>query len=104
MATSPSTSATASFYQGLGVEVGNQKAFDDLTLGYSPPVWRNAAHLMRAIPAETRNLVEDVKRFVRDPDFEFNRSKYADGWFFTGKDGGFYQVHNPGLSALLYPA
>jgi hypothetical protein len=93
-----------SFYQGLGVEVGRQKKFSELTLAYSPPVWRNAVQLAGSIPAETRNLVDDFKTLLRNPGFEFNRGKYTDAWFFLGKDGGFYQVHNPGLSALLFPA
>ena len=93
-----------SFYQGLGVEVGRQREFSELTLAYSPPVWRNASHFASAVPGEARNLVQDFKTLLRDPGFAFNRGKYADAWFLIGKDGGFYQVHNPGLSALLFPA
>lgn len=93
-----------SFYQGLGVEVGRQRRFNELTLAYSPPLWRNGVYLARAIPAEARNLLEDFKTLVSEPGHNFNRGKYTDAWFFFGKDGGFYQVHNPGLSAVIFPA
>ena len=93
-----------SFYQGQGVEVGHQRQFSELTLAYSPPVWRNALHFVRAVRTEARNLSQDFRTLVRDPRHQFNRSAYTDAWFFIGKDSGFYQVHNPGLSVVLFPA
>jgi hypothetical protein len=93
-----------SFYQGQGVEVGHQRPFSELTLAYSPPVWRNAVLFARAVRTEAGNLAQDFRTLLRDPHHQFNRGTYTDAWFFIGKDGGFYQVHNPGLSVLLFPA
>ena len=36
--------------------------------------------------------------------FAINRAQDAQAWIVRGRNGGYYQVHNPGLSALLFPA
>ncbi len=93
------------FYQGLGFEVEHQRTIDELTLAYSPPVGRNLTLAARAAREELSNVAADVRALARSGRrFTFNRARYAEEWFIRGKNGDFYQVHNPGLAFLLFPA
>ena len=93
------------FYQGLGLDVGHQLPLDDLTLTYSPPLWRNAALFAQAVREDAGFLADDARRLMTEGlSFRFNRGRFVEGWFVVGRNGGFYQVHNPGLSVMLFPA
>ena len=55
------------------------------------------------MPGELRSLAVDAVAFLADPSRRFNRA-HRDGGFLTGKNGGTYMVHQPGLSFLMLPA
>lgn len=93
------------FYQGRGLNIDGQRAFDELSLAYSPRVGRNLVHFVRALEEDASEAVSDVGRLLRHGfSIPFNRARYEGAWFFRGRTGGVYQVHNPGLSFLLFPA
>ena len=46
----------------------------------------------------------DASAFVRSPTQTFNRARHTGLGFVAGKNGGSYQVHNPGVSLLMLPA
>ena len=92
------------WYQGLGFEVGQIKPMAELPADFRPRLLHNLALLIEVVPGELRNMVVDAARFVRDPSQPFNRAQHSGGGFVAGKDGGTYQMHNPGISALIFPA
>jgi len=92
------------FYQGLGFDHSAIKPIADLPADFRPRVWRNFALLADVVPQELQNLGSDARRFARDPWRRFNRARFRDGGFLDGKDGGAYQVHNPGVSMMMFPA
>ena len=92
------------WYQGLGVEVAQIKPMAELPADFRPRLLHNVALLVEVVPGELRNIVVDAARFVRDPSQPFNRAQHSGGGFVAGKDGGTYQMHNPGISALIFPA
>ena len=92
------------WYQGLGFEVAQIKPMAELPAEFRPRLLHNVALLVEVVPGELRNIVFDAARFVRDPSQPFNRAQHSGGGFVAGKDGGTYQMHNPGISALIFPA
>jgi hypothetical protein len=91
-------------YQGLGFEISQIKPMAELPEDFRPRLWRNVVLLAETLPRDLRNLASDAAEYVRDPSHPFNRAVHRDGGFLDGKDGGMYQVHNPGLSFLMFPA
>jgi len=92
------------WYQGLGFEVSQIKPMAELPADFRPRLLHNVTLLVEAVPGELRNIVVDAARFVRNPSQPFNRAQHSGGGFVAGKDGGTYQMHNPGISALIFPA
>ena len=93
------------FYQGRGFEVGQLQPVEELTLAYRPPLARNLELFVTGVRQDVAFLAEDARRFFGgDFGMRFNRAQFIDGWFLRGRNGGFYQVHNPGLSFVLFPA
>src|SRR3984893_6724698 len=91
-------------YQGNGFDLTDFRPAEDLRLDASSHVLRNLALAAETVPAELRNLAADARTLVGEgARHTFNRARYADAWFVYGKNGGFYQVHTPGLSLLLLP-
>lgn len=93
------------FYQGRGLHVAGQQTLEELSLAYQPPVWRNVALFAEGVKQDVRHLQEDARIFFTSGlSFRYNRARFVEGWFLEGRNGGFYQVHNPGLSVVLFPA
>ena len=93
------------FYQGRGFEVGQLQPVEELTLAYRPPLARNLQLFVTGVRQDAAFLAEDARRFFGgDFGMRFNRAQFVEGWFLHGRNGGFYQVHNPGLSFVLFPA
>lgn len=91
-------------YQGLGFEISQIKPLSQLPPDFRPQLWRNARMLARMLPGELRSLASDAVTYVRDPSHQFNVARHLEGGFIDGKHGGMYQVHNPGVSLLMFPA
>ena len=92
------------WYQGNGCDLRPKQRMSDMPLDMPSRLWRNVALGAGAVVEETGAFVQDVKAFMRAPrSFRWNRAHGGDNWFLTGKRGGLYQVHTPGLSALIFP-
>lgn len=91
-------------YQGLGFEVTNLQPIADLPAGYRSRWRRNFRLLARTLPGELRSLAADTAAFVVQPSRTFNRAREIDVGFLIGKNGGVYQLYNPGVSMLMFPA
>jgi hypothetical protein len=92
------------WYQGLGVDISRIKPMAELPGDFRPLLGRNLALLGDTVPGELRSLAFDAARFVGDPSREFNRARHTGLGFLAGKNGGTYQMHNPGLSLVMFPA
>jgi hypothetical protein len=91
-------------YQGLGFEISQIKALSDLPPDFRPQLWRNITALGRIVPLEMQSLAADAVTYIHDPSHRFNVARQVEGGFIDPKRGGMYQVHNPGLSLLMFPA
>ena len=93
------------WYQGKGLEVGNVQTMAEFGRPLVPPFWRNGLLFARGVGHDVRYAIGDLKMLFTDGfGARFNRAEYAQAWIVRGRNGGYYQVHNPGLSALLFPA
>ena len=92
------------WYQGNGLEVGNVRTQAELGPGFRPPLWRNASLFGRAVREDLALAAADLRRLADEGlHARFNRAEYTQAWIVRGRNGGYYQLHNPGLSALLFP-
>lgn len=91
-------------YQGLGFDVSHIKPMGQLPPDFRPRLLHNLALFGETIPGELQNLVSDAALFVRHPFHQFNRARHAGAGFIAGKNGGMYQLHNPGVSFVMLPA
>jgi hypothetical protein len=91
------------WYQGLGFEVTHIQPIGDLPADFRPQVWQNFTLLAQVLPGELQSLASDTAAFLNEPSRRFNQAQ-GEGRFFTGKNGGVYQVHQPGISFLMFPA
>ena len=90
-------------YQGEGFDISGIRAIADLPADFRPRVARNFELLADVLPGELRSLASDAVAFFSDPSRRFNRARESNK-FLVGKNGGTYQVHQPGLSFLMFPA
>jgi hypothetical protein len=93
-----------SWYQGLGADISQIKPMAELPADFHPALGRNVALIVDTVPGELRSLASDAAAFVSDPSRQFNRARHTGLGFVTGKNGGAYQMHNPGLSLVMFPA
>ena len=93
------------WYQGQGLEVGHVRTMAELGPDFSPPVWQNVARLGTALRQDAAYAIDDVRMLFREGlGARYNRAEWAQAWIVRGRNGGYYQVHNPGLSLILFPA
>ncbi|MEO8071171.1 MAG: hypothetical protein ABI652_07195, partial [Acidobacteriota bacterium] len=92
------------WYQGGGLDVSAKSTFVEQPLDAAPRVLHNLAMLGPALRDDAVALVQDIRHFASQPmTFRWNRA-HSESGFVTGKNGGVYQVHQPGLSAVMFPA
>jgi hypothetical protein len=91
-------------YQGLGFEVTNLRPIAELPADYRSAWRRNIRLLGLTLPGELRSLAADAAAFAGEPSRRFNRAREVDVGFLVGKNGGVYQLYNPGVSILMFPA
>jgi len=92
------------WYQGVGLDISAKARLPEDPRSVRPHVLRNILLFARAVGQDVRQLASDIGAFAADPrGFRWNRAEGTAG-FLTGKSGsGVYQLHQPGLSALLFP-
>jgi hypothetical protein len=94
-----------SWYQGNGFDLTPKGRISDMPLDGPSRITRNFALLGGALVEEAAALAGDLREFARSPmSFRWNRAQGGDNWFLRGKNGGLYQVHTPGVSAVMFPA
>src|SRR5262249_10140300 len=91
-------------YQGHGFEISQVKPLAELPPDFRSRLWRNVVQVVRMVPDEVGGLASDAATYFHNPSHQFNVARHHDGGFLDGKDGGTYQVHNPGVSLLMLPA
>ena len=91
------------WYQGLGFEISHIQPLADLPADFRPRVGRNFTLLAQVLPGELQGLAVDAAAFLREPTRRFNQAE-GTGRFFKGKGDRMYQVHQPGVSFLMFPS
>lgn len=91
------------WYQGGGFDISQKAFFTDERLDAPPRLNRTILGLLRASFEELHAFGSDLRQFAANPrGFHWNRIT-GGGGFVNGKHGGIYQIHQPGLSAILFP-
>jgi len=91
-------------YQGRGFEIGDISPIPSLPANLAPQFGDDLRSAVTEIGADLHRLRLEVRAAAGgDADAFSNRARYAGAWFVTGRRGGLYQVHTPGLSFLLMP-
>jgi hypothetical protein len=93
-----------SWSQGRGVDIGRVARLSDLQRDDGPRVGDALALAARTFWQDAAGLIEDVRASITDPSFRWDRMTSGDGSFVTGRGGGSFQSHQPGLSLILFPA
>jgi len=93
------------FYQGLGFDVAMKRPLTSPGAA-APNARANWQHVRRALAEEARLAAHDLRRLVGFPaPPRLIAGEPSPGMFFAGKHpGSIYQLHNPGLSFLLFPS
>ena len=90
--------------RGRGTDIDNLVPIQKLPVDYQPQPLRNFRHAAEAISTIAADLASDARRLAGLPAPPRPGPAVAHGdAFVQGKRGGVYQVHNPGLSLLLFP-
>ena len=92
------------WYRGRGTDIDNLVPIQKLPVDYQPQVLRNVGHAVEALSIIVTDLFSDARRLagLPAPPRPGPASSHGDA-FIKGQHGGVYQVHNPGLSLLLFP-
>ena len=91
------------WYQGKGFDISRLTLVRNQPLDAQPALLQNAVVAFRVIPQTIGALAGDLRAFVRNPSgFRWNRA-FSAGGFVRGVHGGMYQIHEPGVCALLMP-
>jgi hypothetical protein len=95
-----------SFFQGTGFDVSKKRLLTEMPEPRRSHVLGNVTLFIRTIPEEARLLTGDLGRLIglsHQP--RLLAQPPTPAMFFVGKQPGtFYQLHNPGVSFLLFPA
>lgn len=93
-----------SWYRGGGADIEDLVPIQQLPIDYQPRLLDNLLHLGHALAMVVADLSADSRRLLglSAPPRPGPATSTGDA-FVEGKRGGIYQVHNPGLSLLLFP-
>jgi hypothetical protein len=90
------------WYQGGGLDISSKRPFTE-TASDLPRAHRTLVLVLRALGGSVRTFAADLQHFAANPvGFQWRRSQGGEG-FVRGKGGGLYQIHQPGLSVVLFP-
>ena len=93
-----------SWYRGGGADIEDLVPIQQLPIDYQPRLLDNFRHLGHALAMVAADLSADARRLLGLPAPARPGPATSTGdAFVEGKRGGIYQVHNPGLSLLLFP-
>jgi hypothetical protein len=92
------------WYRGSGTDISEVGAIDELPADFRPNLLGNLRRAGIGLALIARDMTADVRRLIGLPAPPRPGPALSDnGAFVVGKRGGTYQVHNPGLSLLLFP-
>lgn len=95
------------WWQGRGMDMdGIQDASATPAAAQGPRFFQNFANFPNAIRRDVSQLAADVDYLGnwKHWNHQFNKATYVGNWFVTGKNGGLYQMHQPGISFVIFPA
>lgn len=95
------------WWQGRGMDMdGVQDASDIPAAKQGPRFLRNFSNLLPALEQDVSQLAADASYLGNSKHWghQFNKATYVGNWFVTGKNGGLYEMHQPGVSLLILPA
>jgi hypothetical protein len=95
------------WWQGRGMNMdGVQDASDIPAAKQGPRFLRNFSNLLPALERDVAQLAADASYLGNSKHWghQFNKATYVGNWFVTGKNGGLYQMHQPGVSLVILPA
>jgi hypothetical protein len=95
------------WWQGRGMDMdGVQDASDIPVAKQGPRFLRNFSTLLPALERDAAQLAADASYLGNSKHWghQFNKATYVGNWFVTGKNGGLYQMHQPGVSVVILPA
>jgi hypothetical protein len=91
------------WYRGQGLDISNFPPIQELP-DDEPHLVRNLRHVWSGLSALKRDLSSDARHLIAFRALPARPGPTGHvGWFIDGKNGGLYQVHNPGISFLLLP-
>jgi hypothetical protein len=95
------------FYQGEGFDISQIRRLVDASGSDFPRIAHNVTLMTTTVPDELVLLAHDIERSVRARRWRptLSGGEPTPGMFFEGKHRGtVYQLHNPGVAFLLFPA
>jgi hypothetical protein len=92
-----------SWSQGRGVDISRVSRLADMPRDEPPRLISALGLAARTLATDAACLVRDTRSSLSDPHFTWDRMTAGDGSFVTGRGGGVFQSHQPGLSLLLLP-
>ena len=91
------------WYQGGGFDISGKKMLAELPADSGPALQRIPGLILSNVRQDLMDLVDDLSAFAASPrTFRWNRSTGEEG-FVRGKNGGVYQIYQPGVSFTLFP-
>ena len=91
------------WYQGGGFDISGKKMLADLPADSGPALQRIPGLILSSLRQDLTDLASDLPAFAASPrSFRWNRSTGEEG-FVRGKNGGVYQIYQPGVSFTLFP-
>ena len=91
-------------YQGRGFEISRIAPIKRLGPDFRSRVGQNFVVLAQTVPQELRDISDDLFNVLLGRARVVGRARAEVGDFVVGKTGGLFQLHNPGLSLLMFPA
>ena len=95
------------WWQGRGMDMdGVLDASAIPAAKQGPRFLRNFSNLLPALEQDVSQLAADASYLGNSKHWghQFNKATYVGNWFVTGKNGGLYQMHQPGVSIVMLPA
>ena len=91
------------WYQGNGFDISRFRNIGELPANLPPNMPGNMRQLGASLSEVGADLASDLRHAVGGSAAAPPRATVGGNWFLEGKRGGVYQVHNPGVSVLLFP-
>lgn len=92
-----------SWSQGNGTDISHVAKLSEMPRDVPPRLLEAAGLAARTLIADVTGFAADVKGSLTQRGYTWNRNTAGDGSFITGRGGGIFQSHQPGLPLVLLP-